>query len=334
MLDERWSDDVVDVSSALRSLLDATCGESVVRAAEAGDDERSAEVEGHLRPFGLYDLPAEPELLTAVSAELGRTLAPVPWAEVAAVRAVLDVEDAAYALDADPPAGPGSAVVEAAHGMGLVANEGARARTGAGDFLVHVDRDAAVATWRSDDAERLRAMMRLLAAARIVGASSRLVEIGVDYAKERHAFGRPIGSYQAVSHRLADAATAVEGAELLVKKVAWLAATGVARGVPQPIFGLMVWANAVDVGRDAARIVHQAMGGFGATLEYPAQLYSRRIRSWGLRLGRPGEAYREIARTLLDPRRREEVVGLWHEARGITIPRWVRELDRTESSER
>ena len=295
-------------------------------------DGRAPDLERNLEEFGLFDLPAEPDLLAAVSFELGRSVAPVPWAEVAAVRTVLDIEDAAYALETDPPVLTGSAVVATPSGLGLVTTDGARERTGGGDVLVCIDRSGAETRWGEDEAQRLRAMMRLLAAARIAGASSRLLEIGVAYAKEREAFGRPIGSYQAVSHKLAQAAILAEGAELLVKKTAWLASRE-DTGVPQPLFGLMVWSNAVDVGREVSRTVHQTMGGFGATLEYAAQLYSRRIRSWALRLGRPGDAYREIGRILLDPSRRDAVIGLWHEEKGVTIPRWARELDLTAAGQ-
>ncbi|GAY10854.1 acyl-CoA dehydrogenase family protein [Pseudonocardia sp. N23] len=329
MFDERWSDETREVSSALRSLLEGTCDEPAVRAAESSADGRSREVEQHLREFGLHDLPAEPELLAAVSVELGRSLAPVPWVELTAVRILLDVEDAVYALESDPPAGPGSAVVATASGIGLVANQGERERTAAGDFLVRVDRGLAEQRWGEEDAQKLRALTHMLAAARVSGAASKLVEIGVTYAKERQAFGRSIGSYQAVAHKLADAATAAEGLELIVKKTAWLAARDGANGVPQPIFGLMTWSHAVEVGRLVARNVHQCMAGFGATLESPAQLYSRRLRSWALRLGRPGDAHREIARILLTPQRRDAVEGLWHEERGVTVPRWARELDVT-----
>ncbi|MFI6309684.1 acyl-CoA dehydrogenase family protein [Nocardia fusca] len=329
MFDERWSAEAFEVATAVRSMLEGKCDESVVRAAEAAEDGLAPEVEKQLRSFGAYDLPNEPELLAAVSMELGRALAPVPWAEVAAVRAALGVEDAAYALDVAPPYGPGSAVVPTSSGLGLVANVGPRERTAAGDVLVRIDDAAPETRWGGDDARRLRALMRLLAAARVAGAASKLVEIGVAYAGERTAFGRPIGSYQAVSHKLADAAIAAEGAELLVRKTAWLAGREGAGSAPQPIFGIMVWNNAVEAGRQVSRLVHQCMGGFGATLEYPAQLYSRRIRSWALRLGRSGETYREVARILLDPAERDAVTGLWHEEQGLTIPRWARELDLT-----
>ena len=57
----------------------------------------------------------------------------------------------------------------------------------------------------------------VLMANALVGVGARSLELGVDYAKERRAFGVPIGSFQAVAHGLADAATAVEGSKLLAR---------------------------------------------------------------------------------------------------------------------
>ncbi|MCV4684498.1 acyl-CoA dehydrogenase family protein, partial [Escherichia coli] len=59
-----------------------------------------------------------------------------------------------------------------------------------------------------------------LTAAALVGAAARAVEMGVEYAKQRHAFGTPIGAFQAVSHPLADSATATDGARLLTFEAA------------------------------------------------------------------------------------------------------------------
>ena len=327
MFDERWSSDVADVAETLRSLLGHKCDEGVVRAAEASDTGWSPEVDAVLREFGLYELPAEAELLAAVAIELGRALAPVPWPEVSAVRAVLGVDDAAYALEVAPPLGPTNAIVRAGRGAALVPLVGSPRRTGAGDMLVELTTDQKIDTCGEAQTAQLASIMRMLAAGRIIGASARMLEIGVEYAKERHAFGKPIGTYQAVSHKLADVAISIEGAELLLKKTAYEAQVSDG-ATPSPLFAHMVWSAAVDAGRLTARHVHQCMGGFGATLEYPAQLYSRRIRSWALRHGRTGDAYLEIGRTVLDPARRDAIVGLWHEEMGITIPRWVRELDQ------
>ena len=56
----------------------------------------------------------------------------------------------------------------------------------------------------------------------LVGIGARALEIVVKYAKERKAFGVPIGSFQAISHRLADSAAALDGALLLSRKAAWV----------------------------------------------------------------------------------------------------------------
>ena len=62
----------------------------------------------------------------------------------------------------------------------------------------------------------------VLTANALVGIGSRSIEIGVDYVKERRAFDVPIGSFQAVAHGLADAATAVDGAKLIAREAAWV----------------------------------------------------------------------------------------------------------------
>src|SRR5205823_6584118 len=59
---------------------------------------------------------------------------------------------------------------------------------------------------------------RVLTAAALAGVAARALEIGVAYAKERQAFGQPIGAFQGVAHRLADRAAEVEGAQLLVRE--------------------------------------------------------------------------------------------------------------------
>ncbi len=69
----------------------------------------------------------------------------------------------------------------------------------------------------------------VLMANALSGMGTRSIEIGVDYVKERRAFGVPIGSFQAVAHGLADAATAVDGGVLLAREAAWAAGADVDR---------------------------------------------------------------------------------------------------------
>ena len=63
-------------------------------------------------------------------------------------------------------------------------------------------------------------LWRCLTAAVQVGIGAASLDIGVEYVKTRHQFGVPIGSFQAVQHRLADVAVAVDGARLLAYEAA------------------------------------------------------------------------------------------------------------------
>ena len=67
---------------------------------------------------------------------------------------------------------------------------------------------------------------RILSAAIYVGITAAALEIAVQYAKERAAFGRPIGAYQAIQHPLADVASELEQIRLLTQKAAWLLSNG------------------------------------------------------------------------------------------------------------
>ncbi len=109
-----------------------------------------------------------------------------------------------------------------------------------------------------------------LAAAMLVGLSRRVLEMTVDYAKERVQFGRPIGSFQAVQQRIADMATALKGGEALLKEV-----SDATQGGELPPADV---ASAVKgyVSRSARAIVESALqvhGGIGFTEEYVLQLY-------------------------------------------------------------
>lgn len=192
-----------------------------------------------------------------------------------------------------------------------------------GRSLAPVDIDRLVADPDDGRFDRLR---WLLDAARLVGASEGLLAIGVDYAKQRQQFGRAIGAFQAVAHRLADAATAVDGAGLLVRKATWIADQAPDRS-PTWTFARMARWKAAQAGRLTATHVHQVMGGYGFAMEYDCQLFSRRIRRWSSRLGRPEDALEEIGRDVADADRRAEVQWLWHHEAGMPLPRWAVEAD-------
>jgi alkylation response protein AidB-like acyl-CoA dehydrogenase len=127
-----------------------------------------------------------------------------------------------------------------------------------------------------------------LTAAALVGMGARALEIGVDYVKERKAWGRPIGSFQSVAHRLADAHTAIEGARLLAREAAWAQSDDTSRARELAAFG---FAFASEAAREATYRALHYHGGYGFMNEYDAQLYWRRARAWPGVYGEPRLAY-------------------------------------------
>ena len=108
-----------------------------------------------------------------------------------------------------------------------------------------------------------------------VGAMDALFEMTVGYAKDRIAFGRPIGSFQAIKHILADQALYLESA----KAVAVAAAKAVQHGDPAAgEVASMAAAYVGDVGNDLAQECLQVHGGIGYTWEHDLHLLLRRIR--------------------------------------------------------
>jgi hypothetical protein len=169
-------------------------------------------------------------------------------------------------------------------------------------------------------ADRPRDLRVLLAVAQIAGAAERALELAIDHAKDRRQFGVPIGSFQAVAHKLVDTRIAVDGLILLVRKVAW---TG-----PDAFWSAALISAAVPRAFTVARTTHQVFGGHGFTVEADLQLWTRRLRSWARALPQdPPEARIAIARQLLTDA--DQVRALWHHERGLALPRWARELDAT-----
>lgn len=126
-----------------------------------------------------------------------------------------------------------------------------------------------------------------LTAVALTGAATKAVQIGVEYARQRHAFGAPIGTFQAVSHPLADSATAADGARLLGLKAACAFMDD-----PERVRELaaMAFAFAYETARDATRRSLHIHGGYGFGMECDIQLYYRRVRGWGMVFGDPATA--------------------------------------------
>jgi alkylation response protein AidB-like acyl-CoA dehydrogenase len=160
--------------------------------------------------------------------------------------------------------------------MGLVSF---RCMVGAADVLSSGD----------DAAEMLivlRALARLALSSELHGIAARLVEMSVSYALQRHQFGRPIGSFQAIKHMLATMAGDVLALGNLVASVA--------DRLPADQESTSMWcaiakSHASQVAVKTAATALQVHGGIGFTEEHPLQLYYKRTLALESRLGLPAE---------------------------------------------
>jgi hypothetical protein len=114
-------------------------------------------------------------------------------------------------------------------------------------------------------------------AAQLLGLSDRMITMTADYAKERHQFGKPIGSFQAVKHLLAGAQVKLEFARPVVYAAAWSFDEG-EPDVPRAASTAKAYAS--DAAMESARVALQVHGAIGYTWECDLQLFLK--RSWAL----------------------------------------------------
>jgi alkylation response protein AidB-like acyl-CoA dehydrogenase len=138
-------------------------------------------------------------------------------------------------------------------------------------------------------------------AAELVGVGQRAMEMAVDYARERKQFDRPIGAYQAVSHRCAQMLLEVEGARSAAYYAGWAA-----DHEPEslPLAASMAKAYASDAGWRVTASALQVHGGIGFTWEHDLHFFLKRARTDGHLFGTPGEHRERVA----------ELAGLAREA--------------------
>jgi alkylation response protein AidB-like acyl-CoA dehydrogenase len=119
-------------------------------------------------------------------------------------------------------------------------------------------------------------------AAEQLGGAQRALDMAVEYAKVRHQFGRPIGSFQAIKHRCADLLLEVES---LRSAVQYAAAAVAEESAEVPVVASLVKAYASDVYFHVAAENIQIHGGIGFTWEHDAHLYFKRAKASELFLG-------------------------------------------------
>jgi alkylation response protein AidB-like acyl-CoA dehydrogenase len=119
-------------------------------------------------------------------------------------------------------------------------------------------------------------------AAEQLGGAQRALDMAVEYAKVRHQFGRPIGSFQAIKHRCADLLVEVES---LRSAVGYAAAAVAADSTEVPVLASLIGAYASEVYSHVAGENIQIHGGIGFTWEHDAHLYLKRAKASELFLG-------------------------------------------------
>jgi alkylation response protein AidB-like acyl-CoA dehydrogenase len=115
---------------------------------------------------------------------------------------------------------------------------------------------------------------RLCLSAARTGAASAAFDYALEYAKNREQFGRPIGKFQAISHKLADMKVMLDVSRVLVYRYAWLLAQGQATRHDAAVVKLYTgeaYKNVSDLGL-------QILGGYGYCMEYPMQRFFRDSR--------------------------------------------------------
>ena len=263
-------------------------GDAEVIAALAAGEARAAFVPA--RP------PSDVEDAWTVEPALGMTRAPAPsytdgtvtgtvsWVPDAPgadhLVVVLDDGRAAHVLAADAAIEPAT-IYDVTRSLGHVTLDGAPAE------LLDLDAGDTAAAWY---------VAQTLIAAEAVGAIDVALATSVAYAKERHTFGRAIGSYQAVKHELVEMLRGLDNARSLMYYAGWAA-----QNSPEE-FPLAASAFRLAAGKafdHAARAQISVHGGIGATWEHDAPLYFRRAQLHRRLLGGTAGAADRVAGELL-----------------------------------
>jgi alkylation response protein AidB-like acyl-CoA dehydrogenase len=170
---------------------------------------------------------------------------------------------------------------DATRSLGHVSLKDAPAR------VLDAPEDSLAAAWHLSQA---------LVAAESIGSVETALDVSVAYAKDRHTFGRAIGSYQAVKHSLTEVLRQLENGRSLLYYAGWAR-----RGKPEE-FPLAASAARSVAGRaldHAARTMISVHGGIGATWEHDAPLYFRRAQLSRRLLGGTARASDRVASELL-----------------------------------
>jgi alkylation response protein AidB-like acyl-CoA dehydrogenase len=235
---------------------------------------------------------AEPLVSTAVAAPLLAELEDAEFAgawleRIAAGHAIVAVGHAASPLVADAHV---AQLLLLPHGDEIHAVDPAGAEIAAQPATDTAQRLFRIA-WKPRESTRLAEGARgralqdaaldrgaLACAAQLVGVGERLLQMASAYAVQRHQFGKPIGSFQAVKHQLASVEVAIEYARPMVHRAAWSVEQAVSR---RALHVSMAKVAAAEAAAAAARAALQVHGAIGYTWEHDLHIWMRRAWSLG-----------------------------------------------------
>lgn len=284
-----WTDDQLAFRDAVRELLDKECDPRGPFDRGIWTSLDGMGVLSVLVPEADGGLGLDECSLVPVLEETGRAALPHPIVETAMVAAPLGITDrivtAAFGSDRAPCAADAdAAVVERDGSLFLVepveaepvdtVDPNRRLGEVRGTGVLVTD-DPAVVGLAFDRGV-------LGTAAQLVGLSWAMLDLAVAHVTDRHQFGVPVGSFQAVKHHLANARIAIEFAAPAVARAAWSTATD---QPPRPRDVSMAKALASDAAATTGRAALQCHGAIGYTVEHDLHLYLKRswalARSWG-----------------------------------------------------
>ncbi len=145
---------------------------------------------------------------------------------------------------------------------------------------------------------QLRLLLQKGAALRccqMVGALQEVLDMTVEYVKNRVQFGRPIGSFQAIQHYCANMATDVDGSRFITYQAIWR----LGEGLPSDLEVSSAKAWVSDSAQRVAATAHQCHGAIGFTQEHDLQLFTRRLKAWEVSFG-DGDYHRERVAQAMD----------------------------------
>jgi Acyl-CoA dehydrogenase, C-terminal domain len=155
------------------------------------------------------------------------------------------------------------------------------------------------------------ALARLARAHELVGASRTMLDLAGEHARSRIQFGRPIGSFQAVRHRLAEALVGIDMAEAMIES-AWLDRAPRTAAMAKSVAGRQA--------RTTARHCQQVLAGIGFTTEHPLHRYVRRTLVLDALLGSGTALTRELGSEVIRTSRLPALPPLWPRAADRPVP--------------